>query len=98
MHLIGSQGTVLDDKFYTEQLDGLNRDSWSEFSTPLVESGDVEHHPYLPQFRQFVESLQAGDKMPRTDFETAFESHRIVFAADRSAAEDRTVSLSEFDL
>jgi predicted dehydrogenase len=98
MHLIGSQGTVLDDKFYTEQLDGLNRDSWSEFGTPLVESGDVEHHPYLPQFRQFVESLQAGDKMPRTDFETAFESHRIVFAADRSAAEDRTVSLSEFDL
>jgi hypothetical protein len=33
--------------------------------------------------------------MPLTDFDTAFESHRVVFAADRSAAEKRTVKLAE---
>lgn len=97
MHLIGSRGTVLDDKFYTEELDGLDRESWSELGTPPVDSGQVEHHPYLPQFQSFVDSLQADEKMPRTDFETALETHRVIYAADRSAAQNRPVSLSEFD-
>jgi predicted dehydrogenase len=97
MHLHGSQGSALDDKFYSERIDGLDPDRWSEFGTSLVDSGDVEHHPYLPQFQAFVDSLRAGESMPRTDFETAFETHRVIFAADRSAAEGRPVSLSEFD-
>lgn len=96
MHLVGSEGTVLDDEFYTERIDGLDRDRWSEFGTPVVGSGDVEHHPYTPQFQCFVDSLRAGETMARTDFETAFESHRVLFAADRSAAEGRPVPLSEF--
>ncbi len=33
--------------------------------------------------------------MPRTDFETAYETHRVVFAADRSAREGRPVKLAE---
>jgi hypothetical protein len=33
--------------------------------------------------------------MPLTDFDTAFESHRVVFAADLSAGEGRPVKLSE---
>lgn len=97
MHLVGSNGTVLDDKFYTDRIDGLDHDRWSELGIPLVDSGDVEHHPYLPQFQSFVDHLRAGERMPRTDFETALESHRVIFAADRSAAEERPVSLSELD-
>ena len=97
MHLVGSEGTIMDDRFYTETIDGLDRDRWSEFGTPVVGSGDVDDHPYTPQFRSFVDSLRAGETMPRTDFETAFESHRVIFAADRSAAEGRQVSLSEFE-
>lgn len=96
MHLFGSEGTVLDDKFYSETIDGLDRDRWSEFGTPVVDSGDVDHHPYLPQFQAFVDALDEGEAMPRTDFETAFESHRVIFAADQSAAEGRPVELSEF--
>ena len=97
MHLVGSQGTVLDDKFYSEKLDGLDRDDWSEFGVPLVDSGDVAHHPYLPQFQAFVDALNEGETMPRTDFDTAFESHRVIYAADRSAEEGRPVELSEFE-
>lgn len=96
MHLIGSQGTILDDKFYTETVNGLDRDQWSEFGTSVVGSGDVEHHPYLPQFQAFVDSLRAGETMPRTDFETAFDSHRVIYAADMSAEEGRPVSMDEF--
>jgi predicted dehydrogenase len=97
MHLHGSQGSALDDKFHSERIDGLDPDRWSQFGTSLVDSGDVEHHPYLPQFQAFVDSLRSGEPMPRTDFETAFETHRVIFAADRSAAEGRPVSLSEFE-
>lgn len=97
MHLVGSEGTIRDDEFYTERIDGLDRDQWSRFGTPVVGSGDVEHHPYTPQFQSFVDSLRAGEAMPRTGFETAFESHRVLFAADRSAAEERPVLLSEFE-
>jgi predicted dehydrogenase len=98
MHLMGSQGTALDDKFYSERIDGLDSDRWSEFGTSLVDSGDVAHHPYRPQFQAFVDSLGTDEPMPRTDFETAFESHRVIFAANRSAEEGRPVSLSEFDV
>lgn len=97
MHVIGSEGTILDDKFYSEQIDGLDRHSWSEFGMPLVDSGDVEHHPYLPQFQQFIDSLEAGEEMPRTSFYDAFETHRTIYAADKSAREGRPVSMSEFD-
>jgi hypothetical protein len=39
--------------------------------------------------------LRKNENMPLTDFDTAFESHRVVFAADLSAAEKRTVKMSE---
>jgi len=73
----------------------VTKDRWSTLETSLIDSGDVAHHPYLPQFQAFVDSLRKNENMPLTDFDTAFESHRVVFAADLSAAEKRTVKMSE---
>ncbi len=98
MHLVGSEGSILDNKFYTENIDGLNKEGWSTFETPLVDSGEVEDHPYLPQFQAFFESLKKQEPMPLTDFETAFESHRVIFAANRSAEEGKPVQISEMPL
>jgi predicted dehydrogenase len=95
IHLVGSEGSLLDNRLYSSKLKGLSKESWSTLETSLIDSGDVAHHPYLPQFQSFVESLRKDEKMPLTDFETAFESHRVVFAADLSAAENRTVKLKE---
>nr|WP_309691098.1 hypothetical protein [Armatimonas sp.] len=39
--------------------------------------------------------LQESRPMPYTDFETAFETHKAVFAAELSATERRPVKLSE---
>ena len=62
----------------------------------LIDSGDVSDHPYEPQFQAFIDSIGRGESMPLTDFDTAFETHRVVFAADMSAeADGRTVKLSE---
>ncbi len=94
IHLVGSEGSILDNKFHSAKLK-LNKNRWSTLSTALVDSGDVADHPYEPQFQAFVDSFTTGQTMPLTDFDTAFESHRVVFAADLSAAEGRTVKMSE---
>jgi predicted dehydrogenase len=95
IHLVGSHGSLLDNRLYSTRLAGLSKQRWSTLETSLIDSGDVKDHPYLPQFQAFVDSLRRGENMPRTDFATAWETHRVVFAADRSAAEGRPVRLEE---
>jgi predicted dehydrogenase len=94
MHLVGSNGSVLDDKFTSVKWPGMGKDRWSQMGVPVVDSGDVSDHPYQPQFQAFVDALKKKKPMPLTDFETAFESHRVIFAADRSAAEGRPVKVA----
>ena len=96
VHLVGSKGSMLDDKIHSEKIAGLVKEKWSTLSTALLSSGDVTDHPYKPQFQAFVDAIRANTTMPLTDFDTAFESFRVVYAADRSAAEGRPVRLSEF--
>ena len=86
---------MLDNKIYSAKLAGMNKARWSTLETGLIDSGDVADHPYQPQFQAFVDAVNKNQKMPLTDFDTAFESHRVVFAADMSAAEGRTVKMSE---
>ena len=94
-HLVGSHGSLLDNKIYSEKISGLVKEKWSTLETAMVDSGEVTDHPYQPQFQAFVDSIQQDTVMPLTDFDTAFETHRVVYAADLSAAEGRPVKLSE---
>jgi len=95
VHLVGSNGSLLDNRFYSTKVDGLDKNQWSSLGTHLIDSGDVADHPYTPQFQAFVDAIKEDVEMPRTNFEEAFQSHRVVFAADRSAEENRPVKLSE---
>jgi predicted dehydrogenase len=92
-HLVGSEGSLLDDRIHSTKL-GTDKSRWSSLATPLVDSGDVKDHPYQPQFQAFVDAVRAGRKMPHTDFETALESHRVIFASDLSAKKGESVRLS----
>lgn len=98
IHLVGSKGSVLDNQFTATGWPGLDKDIWSTLGVPKVDSGDVRDHPYPPQFQGFVDALREGKPMAYTDFDTALESHRVVFAADRSAALGRPVRLDELPL
>ena len=95
IHLVGSLGSLLDSRIYSEKLKGMSKERWSKLETALVDSGDVKDHPYQPQFQAFIDSIGKKEPMPLTSFETAFESHRVVFAADLSAQEGRPVKMSE---
>ena len=95
LHLVGSEGSILDNRFFSNKLGGMAKARWSTLETTLIDSGDVSDHPYQAQFQAFVDAIHGGRAMRLTDFDTAFESHRVVFAADRSSSEGRPVKLSE---
>jgi predicted dehydrogenase len=93
-HLIGSEGTLLDNKFHSTKL-ALNKHKWSELSLKLCDSGDVSDHPYTTQFEAFFNALAAGKDMTLTSFDDAAKSHEVIFAADKSAELGRPVKMSE---
>ena len=96
-HLVGSEGSLLDNKFHSTKLGGTNsldKNKWSELSMKLLDSGDVSDHPYQTQFEAFFGALTKGKEMPLTDFITAARSHEIIFAADLSAKKNKPIKLS----
>ena len=94
-HLVGSEGSILDNKFHSQKLAGLNKHAWSQLSMKMLDSGDVSDHPYQSQFQAFFDALEQGKDMPLTSFADAFATHRAIAAADKSASEKRAVKLSE---
>ena len=95
-HLVGSKGSLLDNKFHSSDL-GTDKAAWSTLAMKLVDSGDVSDHPYQAQFAAFFDALDQGKEMPLTSLDDAVISHEAVFAADRSAELGRPVKLSKIN-
>lgn len=93
-HVVGSHGTLLDDKFHSTKLGALNKAKWSQLSCGLVDSGDVKDHPYESQFHAYFDAIAAGKEMPQTSFWDAYRTHKLIFAADKSAATGKPVKLN----
>jgi predicted dehydrogenase len=85
VHLVGSEGSLLDNKFYSTRLGSLNKGKWSELSMKMLDSGDVSDHPYQTQFEAFFTALAANQDMPLTSLPHAMRTHEVIFAADSSA-------------
>lgn len=94
-HLVGSEGSLLDDKFHSTKL-GTDKAAWSSLSMKMLDSGDVSDHPYQTQFEAFFEALEDDREMELTSLDDAMRSFEVIFAADLSAAENRTVEIAEF--
>lgn len=88
IHLVGSEGSLLDNKFYSTKLGGLNKDRWSELSMKMLDSGDVSDHPYQKQFEAFFQAIEEGVEMPLTSLTDALHTHEVMFAADHSAEQN----------
>ena len=93
VHLVGSEGSLLDNKFHSPQMAGLNKAKWSELSMKMLDSGDVSDHPYQTQFQAFFNALDAKTEMPLTSLADALRSHEVIFAADKSAETGKPVEL-----
>jgi predicted dehydrogenase len=84
-HLVGSEGSLLDNKFHSAKL-ATDRHHWSTLAMKMLDSGDVSDHPYQAQFQAFFDSLDAGVEMPLTSLREASKTFDVIFAADTSAA------------
>jgi len=93
-HLVGSEGSLLDNKVYSTRF-GLRDKKWAELPMAMADSGDVADHPYKDQFQSFFDALDKGEAMALTSLGESLESFRVLFACDKSAAEGRPVKLSE---
>lgn len=93
-HLVGSEGSLLDDKFHSNRL-GTNKNVWSKLSMSLMDSGDVSDHPYQAEFDTLFASIAKGKKMPLAGLADAVATHEVIFAADLSARKGRPVKLKE---
>lgn len=93
VHLVGSEGSLLDNKFHSARLGGLNKAHWSELSMKMLDSGDVSDHPYQTQFQAFFDALEKNEEMPLTNLALALRTHEVIFAADRSAQTGKPVPL-----
>jgi len=91
-HLLGSEGSLLDNKFHSTKLN-TDKSAWSKLSMKLLDSGDVSDHPYQDQFNTFFESITNDVDMPLTNLGQAMKTFEVVFAADRSAAEGKPIVL-----
>ncbi len=93
-HLVGSKGSLLDNKIHTEDL-ALNKNKWSELSMSMVDSGDVSDHPYQNQFEVYFENLAKGRAMPGTSLDEAVKTHELIFASDLSAERGEPVRITD---
>lgn len=95
VHLVGSEGSLLDNKLHSRRLAGLDGKRWSTLAMKLADSGDVSDHPYQVQFDAFFSAIERGGDMPLTNLQEALQTHRVIFAAERSITEGRAVPLAE---
>jgi predicted dehydrogenase len=84
IHLVGSEGSLLDNKFYSTRFGALNKNKWSELSMKMLDSGDVSDHPYQTQFEAFFRAVDEGREMPLTSLTDAMKTHEVIFAADKA--------------
>jgi predicted dehydrogenase len=93
MNMVGSHGSIKNDLFFSKKIAELR--DWTKMDVQLIDSGDVAHHPYKLVFSHFAECLD-GDREPLNNLASAFETHRVIFAADHSAETGKPVSLKDF--
>lgn len=94
-HLVGSQGSLLDDRFHSAKIK-TDKGGWSKLNMKMLDSGDVSDHPYQTQFEAFFDALEKGRAMPLTSLRESLRTFEVLFAADKSAEEGgRLVKMSE---
>ncbi len=94
-HLVGSEGSLLDNKIYSTKRPDPEDKAWSEIPMKLCDSGDVSDHPYQTQFEAFFSATKEGRDVPMTSLADAIRSHEVIFAADLSAATGQSVLLAD---
>jgi predicted dehydrogenase len=80
--LLGSDGGLRDNRFYSRKLPGAL--DWATFPTVLPNSGLVGHHPFQGEIDHFVACVRDGVES-HANLRDAVNTHEACFAVSRSA-------------
>jgi UDP-N-acetyl-2-amino-2-deoxyglucuronate dehydrogenase len=96
-HLVGSEGSLLDNKIHSNKLK-TDKGAWGSLSMKMLDSGDVSDHPYQTQFQLFFDALDEGKDMPMTSFNESLRTFEVIFASDKSAQQGgKPVAIADLD-
>jgi predicted dehydrogenase len=90
LQVLGSRGAIRGPRIYSESL--MTKQAFMEVPGVYPDSADVGHHPFDQEIDHFVDCI-VNEREPMISIPDAFESHEIVFAAERSARDGMPVSL-----
>jgi predicted dehydrogenase len=90
IELFGEQGTIRNNQIFTRNWPGQT--GWATVPTVLPDSGDVSHHPFVPEVDHFVDCILSGTES-HVNVADAVKTHEICLATEISARERRPVSL-----
>jgi len=89
--LQGDRGTLVDNRFYSRDIDGAK--GWIEVACDLPASGDVAEHPYQGQFEALAQCIRE-EQRPHNDLRAAAHVHDVMFAIDEAISLKKMVQIS----
>ena len=81
--LLGTDGGLRDNRFYSRKLPGAT--DWATFPTITPNSGLVSHHPFDGEIDHFIDCIRNGVES-HASVRDAVNTHLAVFAIDESSA------------
>ena len=93
--LLGTKGTIRDNRIYAKEFMGGQTD-WVTVPTIRPDSGDVTHHPFVGEINHFVDCILSG-KESQVNLADAVKTHEVCLAMDKSAELGRPVRIAELD-
>lgn len=84
--LFGTEGTIQNNSAYSSVHYPGALDYW-KFPTIEPDSGDVSHHPFVPEIEHFIECID-DDVESHASIHDSWKSMALCFAIDESAAQD----------
>jgi len=82
--LVGTEGTLRDNRIWSKRL-FPGQTGWTTMSSVMLDSGDVQHHPFDAEINHFVDCILA-DRESHACIADAYRSHELCMAIDQSIA------------
>ena len=86
VRLFGTEATVQNNRVYSKKHYPGSLNYWT-FPTIEPDSGDVTHHPFVPEVNHFLECIENDVESHASIYDT-YRSMAVCFAIDESAARD----------
>jgi predicted dehydrogenase len=84
----GTNGSIQNNRVYSSKNYPGSTGYW-QFPTIEPDSGDVSHHPFVPEIAHFIDCID-NDVESHASIHDSYKSMAICFAIDASAAQDGT--------